>query len=108
MWRCHLCPLAQAARASIAISMIFAQPRQKTKVVDQGGYQKREYWKQAFRKDVRALSWADAMKLFVDKTGRPGPTTWTQGEYARGQYNYPVTGVSCQLGSGYGRDPPRI
>jgi eukaryotic-like serine/threonine-protein kinase len=62
--------------------------------VDQGGYQKQEYWKQEFRKDGHVLSWADAMKLFSDKTGRPGPATWIQGEYAPGQDNYPVTGVS--------------
>jgi formylglycine-generating enzyme required for sulfatase activity/tRNA A-37 threonylcarbamoyl transferase component Bud32/cephalosporin-C deacetylase-like acetyl esterase len=62
--------------------------------VDQGGYQRKEYWKQEFRKDGRVLSWNEAMKLFVDKTGRPGPSTWIQGEYPRGQDNYPVAGVS--------------
>ncbi len=40
------------------------------------------------------LSWSEAAKLFVDKTGRPGPATWMQGEYPAGQGDYPVTGVS--------------
>ncbi len=62
--------------------------------LDQGGYQKQEYWKQEFRKDGRILSWAEAMKFFQDRTGRPGPATWIQGEYPRGQEDYPVTGVS--------------
>jgi formylglycine-generating enzyme required for sulfatase activity/cephalosporin-C deacetylase-like acetyl esterase/predicted Ser/Thr protein kinase len=62
--------------------------------VDQEGYQRKEYWKQEFRKDGRALSWDQAIKLFVDKTGRAGPATWIQGAYPRGQDNYPVTGVS--------------
>ena len=62
--------------------------------LDQGGYRKPEYWKQDFRKDGRAISWADAMTLFVDKTGRPGPATWVQGEYPHGQEELPVTGVS--------------
>ena len=62
--------------------------------LDQGGYQKQEYWKQEFRKDGRVLSWAEAMKLFQDKTGRPGPASWIQGEYPRGQEDFPVTGVS--------------
>jgi formylglycine-generating enzyme required for sulfatase activity/tRNA A-37 threonylcarbamoyl transferase component Bud32/predicted esterase len=62
--------------------------------VDQGGYQNKQYWKEEFRKDRRALSWREAMNLFVDATGRPGPSTWLQGEYPRGQDNYPVTGVS--------------
>lgn len=62
--------------------------------IDQGGYRKQEYWKNEFHKDGRALSWAEAMKYFQDKTGRPGPATWIEGEYPRGLENYPVTGVS--------------
>ena len=62
--------------------------------VDQGGYKKQEYWKHEFQKNGHALSWAEAMKLFQDRTGRPGPATWVQGEYPRGQEDYPVTGVS--------------
>jgi serine/threonine protein kinase/cephalosporin-C deacetylase-like acetyl esterase len=62
--------------------------------MDQGGYEKPQYWKYEFRKDGRVLSWADAMKLFVDKTNRPGPATWIQGEYPKGDDDYPVIGVS--------------
>jgi len=62
--------------------------------LDQGGYQTQKYWKVEFRKDGHLYSWADAMRLFVDRTGRPGPATWVQGEYPRGQDDYPVTGVS--------------
>lgn len=62
--------------------------------VDQGGYEKRQYWKYEFRKDGRVLSWADAMKLFVDKTNKPGPATWIQGEYPKDEEKYPVMGVS--------------
>jgi serine/threonine protein kinase/cephalosporin-C deacetylase-like acetyl esterase len=62
--------------------------------VDQGGYKTPKYWKNEFRKDGHLLSWAEAMKLFQDKTGRSAPATWEQGEYPHGQDNYPVTGVS--------------
>jgi eukaryotic-like serine/threonine-protein kinase len=62
--------------------------------VDGGGYQKQQYWKHEFRNDGHLLSWADAMKLFQDSTGRPGPAMWVQGNYPHGQDNYPVTGVS--------------
>jgi eukaryotic-like serine/threonine-protein kinase len=62
--------------------------------MEQGGYQKPEYWKHEFRKDGRVLPWTDAMKLFVDKTNRPGPSTWTQGDYPKGEGEYPVMGVS--------------
>jgi eukaryotic-like serine/threonine-protein kinase len=69
--------------------------------LEQGGYQKPEYWKHEFRKDGRVLSWAEAMALFRDKTGRPGPATWVQGEYPRGQGDFPVTGVSWYEAAAY-------
>jgi cephalosporin-C deacetylase-like acetyl esterase len=62
--------------------------------IDDGGYEKKEFWKFDFRKDGRSLSWADAMKLFHDRTGLSGPANWVQGKYPQGQDNYPVTGVS--------------
>jgi eukaryotic-like serine/threonine-protein kinase len=68
--------------------------REFKRFVDQRGYKKQEYWKHEFRKDGRVLPWADAIKLFVDKTNRPGPSTWIRGEYPQGEGKYPVTGVS--------------
>ncbi len=68
--------------------------REFKRFVDQGGYKKQKYWKHEFRNDGRVLPWAAAMKLFVDKTNRPGPSTWIQGEYPQGEGEYPVTGVS--------------
>ncbi len=69
--------------------------------LDGGGYQKKEYWKQEFRRDGRTLSWAEAMALFRDATGRPGPATWEQGEYPRGQEDFPVSGVSWYEAAAY-------
>jgi len=68
--------------------------RQFKAFVDQGGYQKREYWKQRFQKDGKELSWDEAMALFRDAAGRPGPKDWIQGEYPKGQDDFPVAGVS--------------
>jgi serine/threonine protein kinase/cephalosporin-C deacetylase-like acetyl esterase len=62
--------------------------------VDEGGYQKQKYWKQEFRNAAHVLPWEEAMKFFQDRTGRPSPANWVQGEYPRGQGEYPVTGVS--------------
>jgi formylglycine-generating enzyme required for sulfatase activity/cephalosporin-C deacetylase-like acetyl esterase len=62
--------------------------------VDQGGYQQQKYWKQEFRKGGHVLPWAEAMQVFKDRTGRPGPANWVQGEYPHGEDEYPVTGVS--------------
>ena len=61
--------------------------------VDSGGYRNRQYWKQPFIKDGRTLSWNEAIALFIDMTGRPGPATWQAGDYPEGKGDYPVTGV---------------
>ncbi len=69
--------------------------------IDQGGYQKREYWKEKFVRDGRALSWEQGMDAFRDTTGRHGPATWAAGHYPAGQAEYPVGGVSWYEASAY-------
>ena len=39
--------------------------------------------------------------MFRDTTGRPGPATWVQGEYPRGQEDFPVAGVSWYEAAAY-------
>jgi serine/threonine protein kinase/formylglycine-generating enzyme required for sulfatase activity/dienelactone hydrolase len=69
--------------------------------VDAGGYQKREFWKQPFVKDGHAISWQEAVALFRDATGRPGPATWEVGDYPKGQEKYPVAGISWYEAAAY-------
>jgi cephalosporin-C deacetylase-like acetyl esterase len=69
--------------------------------LDKGGYVKREYWKHEFRQDARTLSWEEAMALFRDRTGRPGPATWEVGDYPRGQEDFPVSGLSWYEAAAY-------
>ena len=64
------------------------------KFVDSGGYRVRDYWKQPFLKDGRTVPWEEAIREFVDATGRPGPSSWDSGSYPAGQADYPVGGVS--------------
>lgn len=61
--------------------------------VDNGGYTNRDYWKNDFIKDDKTISWTDAMNLFVDRSDRPGPSTWEAGDYPDGQDDYPVSGI---------------
>jgi len=75
--------------------------RQYKAFVDQGGYQKREYWKVDFQRDGKHLSWDEAMALFRDAAGRPGPKDWIQGEYLKGQDDFPVTGISWYEAAAY-------
>ena len=72
--------------------------RQFKQFVDQGGYQKREYWKTPFVRDGKPVSWDEAMAVFRDTTGRPGPSTWEGGTFPTGKDDFPVTGVSWYRG----------
>ena len=49
-----------------------------------GGYTDPKYWKQEFKKGGQVIPWAEAIKLFVDRTGQPGPSTWELGDYPEG------------------------
>jgi len=75
--------------------------RQFKQFVDQGGYQKREYWKTPFVKDGKPVSWEEAMAGFRDATGRPGPSTWEGGTFPTGKDDFPVTGVSWYEAAAY-------
>jgi serine/threonine protein kinase/dienelactone hydrolase len=75
--------------------------KQYKEFVDGGGYHNRTYWKTKFVKAGRALTWDDAIGEFVDQTGRPGPSTWQAGTYAKGQEDYPVSGVSWYEAAAY-------
>jgi tRNA A-37 threonylcarbamoyl transferase component Bud32/dienelactone hydrolase len=68
--------------------------RQYRAFVDDGGYRTRDYWRHPFQDDGVEITWEEAMGMFVDRTGRPGPSTWSAGVYPDGQADYPVSGIS--------------
>jgi dienelactone hydrolase len=82
------------------------------KFVESGGYRNQKYWKVPFVKDGHELSFDEAIKYFHDTTGRPGPLQWEVGSYARGEDDYPVTGVSWYEAAAYaefvGKNLPTI
>ena len=75
--------------------------KQFKEFVDHGGYRNRDYWKQEFIRDGKKLTWDEAMAEFVDKTGRPGPSSWEAGDYSDGHDDYPVSGVSWYEAAAY-------
>jgi eukaryotic-like serine/threonine-protein kinase len=77
--------------------------RQFKEFVDAGGYTKPEYWPQEFVQGGRRLSFDEAMALFRDSSGRPGPATWELGNYQDGQADYPVGGVSWHEAAAYAK-----
>jgi tRNA A-37 threonylcarbamoyl transferase component Bud32/dienelactone hydrolase len=68
--------------------------RQFKAFVDSGGYQNPRFWKYEFVRDGKHIALDQALKYFVDATGRPGPANWELGTFPEGQEKYPVSGVS--------------
>jgi len=75
--------------------------REYKKFIDAGGYREDKYWTHQFRKDDQIINWDAALRLFIDQTGRPGPSTWIGGEYPDGEGNYPVAGISWYEAAAY-------
>jgi serine/threonine protein kinase/predicted esterase len=69
--------------------------------VDAGGYNNRKYWKYPFIKNGEKLSWQEAMKEFVDTTGRSSPAGWELANYPKGDADKPVGGVSWYEAAAY-------
>lgn len=71
--------------------------------VDAGGYKSQGYWEHNFIREGHELTWDEAMAVFVDTTGRPGPSTWVGGVYPEGQADYPVGGISWYEAAAFAR-----
>jgi serine/threonine protein kinase len=76
--------------------------RQFKQFVDAGGYQKREFWTELVQ-NRRTISWDQAIALFTDATGKPGPAIWQLGTYLEGEADHPVSGVSWYEAAAYAR-----
>ena len=78
--------------------------RQYKAFVDAGGYTTREWWDSTIVRERRADRVEDvAMKLFVDRAGRPGPSTWEGGAPVDSTGDLPVGGVSWYEARAYAR-----
>lgn len=73
------------------------------KFVTAGGYEKRELWDVAFEHERRSLTWEQGMRMFTDRTGRPGPSTWEVGDFPPGQADFPVSGISWYEAMAYAK-----
>ena len=66
-----------------------------------GGYSTPSFWTHPIREGDRELPFADAMRLFTDRSGLPGPREWSNQEFAEGEARHPVTGVSWHEAAAY-------
>jgi predicted esterase len=69
--------------------------------VDAGGHTREEWWPQPIRHEGKTVSLSEAMRLFVDATGRPGPSTWEAGGYSAAEADHPVGGISWYEAAAY-------
>jgi dienelactone hydrolase len=86
--------------------------REYKRFVDAGGYTDARFWRQPFVEHGREIPWKEAMARLVDRTGRPGPSTWEVGSFPEGGGDLPVAGVSWYEAAAYaewaGRSLPTI
>jgi formylglycine-generating enzyme required for sulfatase activity/pimeloyl-ACP methyl ester carboxylesterase len=75
--------------------------RQYKSFVDAGGYADQVCWTQPFVRDGQTVPFDDAMAIFVDQTGRAGPSGWQVSSYPEGEDNLPVGGVSWYEAAAY-------
>jgi class 3 adenylate cyclase/dienelactone hydrolase len=71
------------------------------KFIEAGGYEDRTFWKHPIILNGKEVPFEQAVKVFLDKTGRPGPAMWEAGTYPDGQGLHPVTGVSWYEAAAY-------
>lgn len=70
--------------------------------VDDGGYERPNLW-DPIVVDGGTIPFAEAVKQFTDRTGQPGPQTWSAGDYRDGEDDMPVSGVSWYEASAFAR-----
>ena len=77
--------------------------REYMRFVAAGGYRKREYWTEPMVRGGKPVSWEDGVATLVDRTGQPGPSTWSAGTFPTGEEEFPVGGVSYYEAAAYAR-----
>jgi len=77
--------------------------REYMRFVAAGGYRGREYWTEPMVRDGKPVTWEAGVAALVDRTGQPGPSTWSGGTFPPGEEDFPVGGVSYYEAAAYAR-----
>jgi eukaryotic-like serine/threonine-protein kinase len=73
------------------------------KFVAAGGYRDQTFWPETLIVKGKPMPWAAAARVFVDRTGLPGPRSWSGGTFPEGKGDHPVIGVSWYEATAYAR-----
>jgi formylglycine-generating enzyme required for sulfatase activity/tRNA A-37 threonylcarbamoyl transferase component Bud32 len=76
---------------------------QYLRFVGGGGYRDAALWPDTLILGGRAQAREEALRLFVDKTGLPGPRGWLNGRPPDGRSEHPVAGVTWYEATAYAR-----
>ena len=68
-----------------------------------GGYRDQTFWPETLIVKGKPMPWAAALRDFVDRTGLPGPRSWSGGTFPEGKGDHPVVGVSWYEATAFGR-----
>jgi hypothetical protein len=68
-----------------------------------GGYRDQTFWPETLVVNGKPTPWAAALRGFVDRTGLPGPRSWSGGNFPEGKGDHPVVGVSWYEVTAYAR-----
>ena len=98
--------LAQVEVASVLLDDFFIDRYEVTNAAYQdfiraGGYSDQAYWSEAIVRDGIERPFDEAVRHMTDRSGLPGPRSWTNQEYPEGEAEHPVTDVTWYEASAY-------
>lgn len=71
--------------------------------VGDGGYRDLAFWPDTLQLQGVSVPFETAVQTFVDRTGLPGPRTWTGGTFAGDRARHPVAGVTWYEAAAYAK-----
>jgi formylglycine-generating enzyme required for sulfatase activity len=75
--------------------------REFKEFISAGGYIKPQFWTHPFVRDGHSIPFDEGIRLLVDRTGLPGPRTWSNQTFPEGKAEHPVTDISWYEASAY-------